>query len=978
MADQVLNQTPTYTVTHTFSTNDVTGTFGGLTQGDVQDGDPAVVDFSAEPVITKEGVALYPVNSEFGYNVIDFDQAIEKDFFDDPEYEEGFVGDLSGEGGEHLGLVVSNAPTDVFQTPAVHGTWLAGLGGNTVKASTEHYVVMQQVLSDQRFPGDPDAEYQLDDNLWIVGGEYDGQYVADVLPQVGDVNGDGVLDLKDVLEPNEATIQENIAVGNDYSVTLKDDGKLLYRWGNTIKKPNDVRIEAELPLPDEWSTPDADNDDLIPLFQITQAELVTRHTITNNPNDQIRPEDFENESAIGQLPTYEILEDGKWVTTDDYYGGDGTLYPAGTVLKDPALAAAAQGSTLDQIGAMSEDLEEGYTNAWYTTMDREPFEAVLNEDGTEYIVGPRWRLQPDKYGQDLPSVVIPTDPSLELPTTNDQVKYEVGEDTQTVINLLDWEFPVSPLAISAGWQNNAGSVSINGLNMTNNFDVAFYVKGDIKPATLYDTQLVMSYEEVTINGKGVGVSGSAGDDTLVGQGGNTMTGDDGDDLFVLSYGVTNDYSKIVSSTVTDFQQGEDVLGLIDLSVTDVNFKDVVSQSVEGDGLHVSLGDYEIATLSGVTSELELEDFLLINRSHDDTVTGTADDDYIVGDDFDNVLIGLAGDDTILGLGGNDELIGNRGADSLDGGAGDDLLEGGVGADILIGGTGMDTATYATSVNGVTVNLEDGTGDGGKADGDTLTGIENVIGSNAADTLIGSDDEGNTLNGGSGDDLLEGGGGWDLLIGGDGADTLDGGNGTDRAYYADSAEAVTVDLEAGTGIGGEAEGDVLMNVEAVTGSLFDDRLIGDAEDNNLIGRLGSDVLIGNDGSDDLVGRLGEDTLRGGAGSDSLDGGVADDFLGGGAGNDVLKGGGGADILGGGLGADTMYGEGGDDIFLFNRGSDVIIGGLGDDRAEFDGVQSDFTVVDNGSGSWEVTDNATGHVDTLTSIETLVFDDVLIMA
>ncbi len=39
--------------------------------------------------------------------------------------------------------------------------------------------------------------------------------------------------------------------------------------------------------------------------------------------------------------------------------GDGTFYPAGTVLKDVSIPIKVDGSTLAEIGALSSDLEEG-------------------------------------------------------------------------------------------------------------------------------------------------------------------------------------------------------------------------------------------------------------------------------------------------------------------------------------------------------------------------------------------------------------------------------------------------------------------------------------------------------------------------------------------------------------------------------------------------------------------------------------------
>jgi Ca2+-binding RTX toxin-like protein len=61
----------------------------------------------------------------------------------------------------------------------------------------------------------------------------------------------------------------------------------------------------------------------------------------------------------------------------------------------------------------------------------------------------------------------------------------------------------------------------------------------------------------------------------------------------------------------------------------------------------------------------------------------------------------------------------------------------------------------------------GDGTGGAAQGDTLTGIEDLSGSDFGDTLVGDEGD-NRLFGGAGADALWGNSGDDVLIGGSGA------------------------------------------------------------------------------------------------------------------------------------------------------------------------------------------------------------------
>ncbi|WP_421983540.1 DUF5801 repeats-in-toxin domain-containing protein [Roseibium sp.] len=244
----------------------------------------------------------------------------------------------------------------------------------------------------------------------------------------------------------------------------------------------------------------------------------------------------------------------------------------------------------------------------------------------------------------------------------------------------------------------------------------------------------------------------------------------------------------------------------------------------------------------------------------------------------------------------------------------------------------------------------------------IIGIDSTLGDDDAtagagnDVLIGNDNA-NALKGNAGDDDLFGGAGNDSLSGGSGINLLDGGEGSDTADYSDNSEGIYAQMNFGwatdmsntltsrsdllDGIADETiEHDDLVSVENLTGSDFDDFIVGDNNANVLSGGLGNDLIIGLGGSD---------TIFGGAGNDELYGWIDD--------GNKLAGGEDQDRLFGGFGSDEFVfaaGEGGntaadaDVVFFFQNGTDklTITGGL---------TFADLTISDDASGNATIYDN-----------------------
>lgn len=191
-------------------------------------------------------------------------------------------------------------------------------------------------------------------------------------------------------------------------------------------------------------------------------------------------------------------------------------------------------------------------------------------------------------------------------------------------------------------------------------------------------------------------------------------------------------------------------------------------------------------------------------------------------------------------------------------------------------------SYFNSPEAVFVDLQEGVGYGGAAQGDTYSAdVQRVWGSQFHDILIG-DTETNRLVGDQGNDVFHLGGGdsFNRVWGGDGNDTLYAadnatavflaGRGVDAINGSDMTERMVFNFNADTtghGLGGYT----LDGVRSVIGGSGNDSFVFDASrpfnaNNRVDGGDGDDYFSTYQGVDTIIGGEGDDSYRTGTGAD----------------------------------------------------------------------------------------------------------------
>jgi Ca2+-binding RTX toxin-like protein len=282
------------------------------------------------------------------------------------------------------------------------------------------------------------------------------------------------------------------------------------------------------------------------------------------------------------------------------------------------------------------------------------------------------------------------------------------------------------------------------------------------------------------------INGGGGHDTLIGGSGiDALAGGDGNDTYVLD--AAADTVTEAAGAGTDQVRTTVTLGVLAANVE--NLRLMGSASVDGTGnalaniIYASTGNngmnggagsdtvsYQQGASAGVKVNLSVAAAQATGGSGLDTLSSI---ERLTGSSYSDQLTGNGRINVLAGLGGNDILAGRSGNDRLDGGVGNDILRGDGGDDSLGGGGGIDWAYYSTAVSGVTVRLTTTAAqDTGGAGSDTLTSVENLLGSGFNDILVG----------GAGANRLKGAGGNDTLIGRQGNDTLTGNAGHDTFLF----------------------------------------------------------------------------------------------------------------------------------------------------------------------------------------------------
>jgi Ca2+-binding RTX toxin-like protein len=230
---------------------------------------------------------------------------------------------------------------------------------------------------------------------------------------------------------------------------------------------------------------------------------------------------------------------------------------------------------------------------------------------------------------------------------------------------------------------------------------------------------------------------------------------------------------------------------------------------------------------------------------------------------------LAGNDVTTGTAGNDRrgFVGvDAGNDLFNMGAGDDWVNGGIGNDTIDGGDGADGISYRethyneglTAIRGATVNLTTGVALDPWGGVDRLISVENADGSRFADRLTGNAER-NNFTGGRGRDTIDGGVDTYASVGGPRSnDTRDRVDYSDD-YWVGGTRGINANLETsfngtsifGRVIDGFGQTDILIDIERVQGTRFNDVFVGSHVNNQFRGGEGKDAYYGRDGWDTIV-------------------------------------------------------------------------------------------------------------------------------
>ena len=451
------------------------------------------------------------------------------------------------------------------------------------------------------------------------------------------------------------------------------------------------------------------------------------------------------------------------------------------------------------------------------------------------------------------------------------------------------------------------------------------------------------------------LDGGAGNDTILGGTGSdfirTGTGNDSVDGGEITARNTISYSNL-SGTISAVFSGDNAgavtksAGGID-SFVNINQINGTAGADNLDGSAVTSSTFFSVVLRG--------------SAGNDTITGNGTS-RVVADYFDagkavnvNLGTGVVSQD---GFDNQDTLInvarvtGSNGFnDTLTGGTANEtfFVSSAGGNKQIDGGGGTDTYRYGPNT-AVAIDLVLGTAVKTGGGTDSLTSIENAVGSGGNDTILG-DDTNNSLSGDVGNDSLDGRGGFDTA---------------DYSFFTNTNQSagIVANLMTGTATDSWGNTDTLVSIEQLTGTNFADDLTGlqitDAtasggSESNLRGLAGNDTLraptvdstVDADYRQDPGGvrvnlsaaaavlggiNIAGGTARDGYGDtdtlvniqivigsnfdDIILGGDRADHLYGQAGNDTLIGGAGDDSLAGGAGADSYDGGGGFDLIIFS--------------------------------------------------------------